>query len=354
MAMPRADHTATLLTDGRVLVIDGGQLDIDDLLVSVASAELYDPASGAFTTVASPCLAREQHTATLLKNGKVLITGGNLFNGYPTWLTPTSTAELYDPATGMFAFTGSMTVERSGHTASLLPDGRVLIVGGAEAGAPTAELYDPVSATFTSVPGLTEARSGHTATVLLSGKVLVAGGQAAPSPVPLAGNGQYSPSALVYDPSINAFAPAGNMSTARWLHSATLLPTGMVLIAGGQDGTGRNLQTAELFDPLSGTFSPTASLSTPRVLHTATQLLDGTVLFCGGYKDWVDGFPTYIGYESYDDAEIFDPVTSTFNPVGHMNSTRFAHTATLLHDGSVLIIGGIGNDTVRSSAELFR
>ena len=108
MNQPRAGHTATLLPDGTVLVVDGGQLDIDDLLVSFPSAEIFDPSQGKFSTVGTPCVAREFHTATLLMNGKVLITGGTQFNGYPTWLPSTPTAELYDPASRSFTNTGSM------------------------------------------------------------------------------------------------------------------------------------------------------------------------------------------------------------------------------------------------------
>jgi hypothetical protein len=329
MAMPRAGHTATLLTDGTVLVINGGQLDIDDLLVSVTSAEIFDPYMGTFTGVGAPCITREFHTATLLTNGKVLITGGNEFNGYPTWLTPTSTAELYDPVTGSFAMTGSMAVGRSGHTASLLNDGRVLIVGG---GPPTAEIYDPVTGAFSVVPGLIGELWGHTATVLTSSKVLI---------VSQAGS-------KVYDPETNFFTSIGSMNEPRVFPTATLLPNGTVLVVGG---VGRNgiLQSAELFDPLTASFVPTAPMATGRLAHTATLLPDGTVLISGGIIDWNNG------YHSYSSAEIFDPATASFTTTGPMNTGRFWHTATLLPDGTVMVTGGVaGDDLPQSSAEIYK
>ena len=353
MAVPRAGHTATVLPNKTVLVIDGGQLDIDDLLVSISSAEIFDPSLGTFTPTGSPCIAREFHTATLLANGKVLITGGNEFNGYPTWLTPTSTAELYDPASGSFTSTGNMAVSRSGHTASLLADGQVLIVGGSPAGAPTAEIYDPNAGLFSVVPGLTEERVGHTATVLPSGKVLIAGGQ----------TGELNGSAVlataeVYDPEANSFTAINTMNSARTGHTATLLSDGQVLIAGGASsaglGTGQiqissvGLQSTELYDPITETFAAAAPMFTGRLGHTATLTPDGRVLISGGFKDWTNG------YHSYSSAEIFDPTTGSFTIAGQMNVGRFWHSATLLSNGSVLVTGGIGGDQALSSAEIYK
>lgn len=355
MNVARAAHTATLLPNHKVLVIDGGQMDIDDLPVSVSSAEIFDPSAGTFTPTGSPCIAREFHTATLLTNGKVLIAGGNEFNGYPTWLTATATAELYDPATGSFASTGSMAVGRSYHTASLLADGRVLIFGGGPAGSPTAEIYDPKAGTFSAVPGLTGAWVGHTATVLPSGKILIAGGQSDDQ------NGSLIlATAEVYDPVANSFTAAQNMNAPRTGHTATLLQNGKVLIAGGasnaglalggfQNGT-QALQTSELFDPATGSFAPAASMSTGRLGHTATLLSDGRVMICGGFKDWT----TANGYESYGTAETFDPATGTFAIAGQMNVGRFWHSATLLPDGTVLVAGGVGEDRALTSAEIFK
>lgn len=355
MTVARAGHTATLLPNKKVLVVDGGQLDIDDLPVSVSSAEIFDPSAGTFTPTGSPCIAREFHTATLLTNGKVLIAGGNEFNGYPTWLTATATAELYDPATGSFASTGSMAVGRSGHTASLLADGRVLVVGGSSAGSPTAEIYDPKVGAFSVIPGLTEGRTGHTATVLSSGKVLIAGGQTTEQL-----GSSILATAEVFDPATNSFTAAQNLNAPRTAHTATLLQNGKVLIAGGSsnaglvvggfEGNADSLQMTELYDPATGSFAPAASMSTPRLGHTATLLADGTVLICGGFNNWT----TASGYQSYGTAEKFDPATNTFTIAGQMNVARFWHSATLLPDGTVLVAGGVGQDRTLTSAEIFK
>lgn len=362
MAQPRAGHTATLLPDGRVLLVDGGQLDIDDLLVSVVSAELFDPSQGKFTSAGVPCVAREFHTATLLTSGKVLIAGGNKFSGYPTWLLQSAGAELYDPVANAFANTGSMSVGRTLHTATLLADGRVLIAGGATnmgSGVNTAavalasaEIYDPETGTFSAAGRMAGARRGHTATILPSGKVLIAGGE----------NEQGAlASAELYDPATNSFSATGNMGVARTGHTATLLADGKVLIAGGATtltffpgGIALNpapQATAELYDPSTRTFVATGNMTDARVAHTATLLADGTVLVAGGYIDYV-GAPTWLGYQSLSTAEIYDPVSGAFKAIDPMNATRFWHSATLLKDGSVLI-AGIGSALPQSSAEIF-
>lgn len=359
MVTGRAGHTATLLPNGNVLIVGGGQLDEDDLLVSMVSAELYDADTGTFAPTGELTIAREFHTATLLADGTVLITGGNVFNGYPTWLTPTALAEIYVPRSGTFVSTGPMAIGRSGHTASLLPDGRVLIVGGGPAGGPTAEIYDPNSKTFSAVPGLNEARVGHTATVLASGRVLIAGGQTGEQ-----NDSTVLQTAELFDPNTNSFRTVGELNSPRTGHTATLLADGKVLIAGGASNQGLGvggvltgtlpLQTAELFDPDTESFAPTDSMATGRFGHTATLLSNGTVLVFGGFKDYVLSGPMFIGYESYNSAEIFDPATASFTTVGQLNAGRFWHTATLLPNGMVLAVGGIGgNDQALSSAEIF-
>lgn len=346
MAHSRASHTATLLPNGKVLVIDGGQLDLDDLLVSIASAEIFDPSQGIFIPTGSPCIARELHTATLLPGGKVLITGGNEFSGYPTLLAATATTELYDPATGLFAKAGNMLVGRSQHTATLLNDGRVLIVGGSPSGALAAEILDPNTGTSTATANMPTVRIAHTATLLPSGQVLIVGGQNND-------DGELA-TAELYDPKTNSFAITGSMSVPRTGHAATLLKNGKVLITGGSSSKGWYPgSTAELFDPLTGTFAPTPSMNTGRIGHTATLLADGTVLIAGGYIDYV-GAPSWLGFESTDSAEIYDPVANYFSLTTQMTTTRFSHTATMLPDGTVLLTGGIGSDLALPSAEIFK
>ena len=345
LATARAGHTATLLPDGRVLLAGGGQLDIDDLLVSTSSVETLSP-SGQATSTGNLSTPREFHAATLLQSGKVLITGGNVFEGYPTGLPATPSAELYDAAVGQFTATGDMSAPRTGHTASLLQDGRVLIFGGTASDTPSAEFYDPDKGTFSPAPSPMSLRSGQTATVLPSGKVLFIGGQ---------NNSGTLASAEIYDPSTNSFREVGSMAEQRVSHTATLLPNGKVLITGGgivsnpgkvsldyvpQLIVDSPSQTAELFDPQTETFSSAGTMSEARSNHTATLLPDGTVLLFGGSYAW----STSSGYVSDSTAEIYDPTAGSFKAAGTANTGKFWHTATLLPNGTVVLIGGIAND----------
>ena len=282
----RYDPTATLLPTGMVLILGGG-MNTEGVMLS-NTAEVYDPSVGELAKTGNPIEGREGHTATVLRDGKVLVVGGSI-------LRNTTTAELYDPSTGLFTATGKTSEARSDHTATLLADGRVLIAGGAryvnvtvDGGSAVqsvwvyplaAELYDPATGRFTSTGSLGAGRRFHTATPLQNGQVLIVGGQ---SPE------QHDPSleAELYDPSLGQFKPAGAPSASRFGHTATLLNNGKVLIAGGRDvgdsSTNPQLATAELYDPATGEFIPTGSLSTPRADHTATLLENGQVLVMGG------------------------------------------------------------------------
>jgi len=326
----RDAQTATLLPNGKVLIVGGNKG------TTLSSAELYDPASGTFSATGPLAAARFRHTATLLPNGKVLITGGYSGSG-----TSLSSAELYDLASGMFSTTnGALAAARAVHTATLLPNGTVLIVGGynnAES-LDSAELFDPASGTFSRTTGLlTTARATHTATLLPNGKVLIVGGYKA--------NGGLVSSAELYDPATGTFnATTGRMATARVSHTATLLPNGEVLIAGGTNNaqTGGALSSEELYEPTSGTFSTTGSLAAARYQHTATLLPNGEVLIAGGSNS---------GYLS--SAELYDPASGTFNTAGPLATARAVFTATLLPNGKVLIAGGVDSGSNQTSAELF-
>ena len=264
MTSARYYHTATLLNDGMVLIAGG-----DDAGTFLAGAELYYPATGTFTGTGSMIRARAQHTATLLDDGNVLVAGG--YN--PGTGGVLNDAELYDPATGSFTATGSMTSPRISPTATLLNDGNVLIVGGVSSLTTdkilaSSELYNPATGSFTATGSMTSARTSHTATLLNNGKVLIAGG----------GNATGSlASAELYDPATGTFTATGSMTSPREDHTATLLNNGMALIAGGA-----NLASAELYDPTTGSFTPTGSMTSARYVHTATLLNDGNVLVAGG------------------------------------------------------------------------
>jgi hypothetical protein len=335
-------------------VAGAGQLDIDDLLVSYPLAETVS-SSGQVMSTGNLSTAREFHTATLLRNGKVLITGGSVFTGYPTWLPASASAEIYDPAAGQFTSIADMSAARTGHTASLLPDGRVLIFGGTTSGTPSAEIYDPANGTFAALPNPLFSRSGHTATVLASGKVLFVGGQ---------DNSGALATAEIYDPSTNSFKAVGGMAEQRVHHTATLLPNGKVLVAGGGSGLNpgfgtslgiapqqtvyKTLSTAELFDPQTETFTPAGTMNTVRSGHTATLLPDGTVLLCGG------SYPYSNEYTGNNTAEIYNPAAGSFNNAGTMNTGKFWHTATLLPNGTVVLLGGINDDWPLNVVESFK
>ena len=253
MKVARTGQGTVLLPDGRVLFAGGATTLLakdkqgfyypgDDILL--ASAELYNPTTGTFSSTGSLATARDNPTATLLPDGLVLIAGGSVAAGSGS--KPTASAELYNPKTGKFSHTGSMNAARVNHTATLLPDGRVLIVGGDGPSGPvaSAELYEPVTGKFTSTASMAAVRAGHTATLLSGGRVLVAGGADALDDS-LAAN--ILASAELYDPVAGTFTPAGSMATGRQSETATLLPDGRVLIAGGADGTtppGRGMVTA--------------------------------------------------------------------------------------------------------------
>ena len=309
---PRTFHTATLLTDGRVLVVGGAD--------NARTAELFDPSLGFFLSTGNLTNDRTLHTATIMLNGQVLIAGG---------IGSATSAELYDPTTGIFSATGTMASPRSNHTATRLLDGQVLFTGGSgEDGLPlsTAELYNAATGIFTPTGALVSARQFHAATVLTDGRVLITGG---------AGD---ATTAELYDPPTGTFAPiAAAMIAARSNHTATLLSSGQVLIAGGTGSGSVTLSTGELFDPTTMAFRPTNNLAISRSHHRATLLTNGQVLFTGSLAgDFA--------------AELFDPFTGTFSTTANLTVPRSLHTATRLSTGQVLIAGGFGAST---TAELF-
>lgn len=285
---------------------------------ALATPQTTVPTAAGWTVTGSMTRARGDHSATLLPDGRVLVAGGSAF-------TPAS-AEIYDPGTGSWSATGDMTVGRPrGHTATLLPDGTVLVVGGdvEDNAIKSAELYDPGTETWTATGAMVEPHGrGHTATLLPDGRVLVAGGITLgrdARPPKLA-------SAELYDPVTRSWSTTGTMSVDRYYHTATLLPDGTVLVAGSVHSS----SSAELYDPTTGSWTVTGSMHNGRHDFTATLLTDGTVLVAA--------------YEGHNGAELYDPSTGVWAETGSMAYVRVGrYTATLLRDGTVLVAGGVPN-----------
>jgi hypothetical protein len=301
---------------------------------------LYDPATGTFAPTGSLTVAIGPHTATLLGNGKVLVVGSYFVENVGTQ----SFAELYDPVTGTFTPTGAPDKPRGGgHTATRLQNGNVLLVGGVGDGFidpdATAELYDPATETFSYTGSVVRNNSiwFHAATLLPNGQVLVTGG--------LSSVGASTTSeAELYDPLTGTFTQTGFMGTSRNNHTATLLQNGKVLIAGKHYQASVPL-TAELYDPSTGTFTPTGPMNTDGDGQTATLLQSGEVLIAGGAST----------FGEIANAELYDPITEAFTAIGPLRTARRSgHSATLLPNGKVLIAGGLGaTGVVLSSAELY-
>jgi hypothetical protein len=342
MSVPRVYHTATLLTNGKVLMV--GSED-GPPGYCCRSAELYDPVTGTFAPTGDMTAGRVGHTATLLPDGTVLIAGPGF--------VPCSTcggpgigsgpvAEVYNPVTGTFAPTGSMIIPRVGFSATLLPNGKVLIAGGTccdiypPVNPTSAELYDPSTGTFTLTGDMINGREGHTATLLSDGKVLIAGGYLNDLGV------SWVTTAELYDPATGTFSAAGTEAIpgALGISLADLLTDGRVLgltlLSDGSAGL-----AGEIYDSTTATFHSTGSETAVRG-GTATLLTDGTVLTAGWSPQDLDH-----------SADIYDPAKGVFVATGKMNTPRDAHTATLLPDGTVLMCGGLANGKPLSSAEIY-
>lgn len=340
LAVARAQHTATPLANGRILVAGGRVSDT----VSTASAEAYDPVSGTWGVVGSLAASRSFQTATRLQDGRVLVAGG--LGG----TAALSSAETFSPAGNTWSQTAPMSVPRSHHTASLLPNGRVLVVGGSGAdGEPTGsvEIFDPMAdggaGAWTTGPTLSVARTQHTATALADGTVLVVGGTTCGAPPPGACP---TGSAEIFDPAANggagAWTAVASAGGARYDHTATRLADGRVLVAGGIDGFGVLRRSAEVFDATTRTGPPSWSDATPmtraRADFDSALLPDGRVLVTGG------GTGTVIDIE---ESEIWSPITSGWSPTGSLSTGRHGHRLTTLiapgcgtRCGNVLISGG--------------
>ena len=321
MVLPRFGHTATLLPNGKVLVA-GGQTN--NLWVT-GTAELFDPTTGAWRLTGSMATNRLGATATLLLNGKVLVAGGYAPGGFN--VTNHLTAELYDPATETWANTGSMSIPRRGHTATLLLNGKVLVAGGYAdsiggiAPGIVAEIYDPATGAWSLAGSMSIPRYFHTATLLPDGRALVAGGISTNTVLA---------TAEIYNPANGTWSLTGSMAIARDTHTATLLENGTVLVTGGANSN--ILSSCELYYPMTGTWSNTTAMLWTHENHTAALIPNGRVVICGGYSTEHNDFSFRT--------ESYDPTNQSWTKESNLTTTRGYHTATLLPNGNVLVAGG--------------
>jgi len=312
-------------------------------MLLLPSAELYNPTTNSFASTGEMLAQRYWHTATLLNDGRVLITGGCL-SPYQYPCAVLSVGEIYDPATGTFTNAGQMTSPRVFHTSTLLRNGKVLITGGSDgtSSIASAEIYDPVKGKFTSIPSMLSPRSRHTATLLRDGSVLIAGGEDSTGWPPVS-------TAEIYDPEAELFRFTGSMAQPRSWHTATLLNGGKVLLAGSipcpQSAAGCppafDWALEEIYDPVFGTFTATGHALHFHFGHQATLLNNGNVLLTGGVLDYLP-------------SELYDTSTGTFLDTGSPPEPTIAyHTATLLTNGLVLATGGRWDFWFYDQAELY-
>jgi hypothetical protein len=347
LALPRAFTTMDLLPSGKVLVT-GGQATISGNDTFTATAELYDPATGAWTSAASMSTSRGSGCSALLAAGKLLVLGGS----------DPDMAAVYDPAGNTWtSTTQQMSAARFLPACVLLDSGKLLVTGGLDAAGTastaTAELYDPATGAFTATGSMSTARYWHTATKLADGKVLVAGGCTGGWPCLSS-----TASAELYDPVAGTWSGAGSMPSAVVAHTATRLASGKVLVAGGcltyhgggACGDRDRDRRASLYDPAPGpgTWSATGSLARGHADHAALVLASGDVLLVGG------GY--FSGFSSL--TERYDPSTGLWGPgpatlVDHANGVKAAK----LPNGRWLVAGGAlptvaGQNTYTGAAEI--
>ncbi|WP_437683356.1 Kelch repeat-containing protein [Sorangium sp. So ce131] len=337
MITARSHHSATPLRDGRVLVAGGmGETDSEEIL---RNAEVFDPVSSAWAPVASMSTARYGHIVASLPDGRLLVAGGAR-----TWQeaeTIENTTEVFDPASGAWQSAAPMKTARVGHRVTPLPDGRLIVTGGHGHDGPldSSELFDPSSGEWRYLPHMASARYEHIAAALPDGRLLVAGGYGVEG-----SNG----SSEVLDLASDTWLPFGRMVAGRGEGSVTPLPDGRLLVAGGF-GLEGVLASVEALDPAFGTWLPLAPMPITRTAHTATPLAGGWVLVAGG-ASVLDVDPIQV-----DNAETFDPASGRWSPMESMHTPRYRHTATPLADGRILVAGGVGTgSTVQRAAELFQ
>ncbi|RKI36638.1 hypothetical protein D7Y27_27765 [Corallococcus sp. AB004] len=321
----RAQAAAVVLHSGKVLVA-GGLSDEDHL----ASAELYDPATGTWELTGSMATRRSRPTLVLLSTGKVLAVGGVNEEAVHT-------AELYDPAAGTWTAVPTPAWGCTDATVTALPSGQVLVAGGQTlAGVPvnTVERVEPLTGTRTVLGSLQKARSGHQAVLLPSGKIALWGGSTH--------NYSWESQAELYDPVLGTSSAAGTVPV--WGSAGVVLRSGAVLLTGGTSYSNGTVVAPALWNPVTGTLSPAGTLVAPRTGHRALLLPDDRVLVVGGYGSTTSGGVV-------DGTEMYDPGTNTWSAAGRLGTRRTLFAAVSVASGP-LIIGGASAARVLDSAEL--
>lgn len=332
MIRKREDHVMVLLATGDVLVAGGsGSTGVSN------TAELYHPATGVWATTGNLTAVRYfSSRATRLANGQVLVTGGT-----DNYFTSLRSAEVYDPAHGWWTATGLMPIQHAGHTATLLANGKVLIAGGQTSVSTTTrscELFDPTGnnglGSFAPTGALAHERSGHTASVLANGEVIVVGAPAS----------SYDGATEIYSPASGAWRAGPPLAKARRAHAMAALAGGKLVIAGGTYNGTDTLASTEVYDPQSNSWSAAGALVTARRDGVLVALDDGRLLLAGG---------TTAAGSATAATEIFDPVTFTWTASGDMTLARRYHQAVVLPDHRALVAGGATGTGVVASAEVY-
>jgi uncharacterized repeat protein (TIGR03803 family) len=306
LQVARWDHTTTLLSNNTLLVAGGAVYNMSGDFVDTNAAEIYNPLAGTTTLVGSMNDTRHSHQATLLQNGRVLITGGG----------GDGSSEEYDPTAQSWTNFSYMNEERLAFTATLLTNGLVLAAGGYDDSqgieVTNTEVYDPGSQTWTTTTPMPYAADTLAAVLLPSGKVLVCGGYNGTNDVT---------NAVIYDPAAQTWTYTGPMNEPRDGHAATLLKNGKVLVEGGNYDN-----SAEIYDPGTGHWTVAGSMNDGHENVDAVLLTNGEVLVTG------DGDTN---------TEVYNPTNNTWSyttnslPVGGNSQTE-----TLLSGGQVVVTGG--------------
>ena len=333
----RQYHTASLMPSGNLLVA-GGDTGTSPPQNPTNTAQLYSSGPDAFAAANPMACARESHTATVLPDGRVLACGGYTNTnsgtcGATSSLRPTATCEVFDGTN--WTTRAPMLKPRANHSATLLFTGQVLVTGGIDAnGAPlaTSELYDVFLDTWFYVTPMHLARQQHSATLMKDGSILVSGGRPFD---PLGTSEIYNPGTLTWTLS--------NMSASRFQHATTFLRDGRVIATGGLDVFGTPLQTTEIYDPATNQWASAASMTSPRAGHTGVLLPNGAVLLSGGQYQYAIG-------STNNTAEVYQNSQWT-QAGGYMGSKRSHHTSTLLPKGYLLMVGGFNGSGVNATAE---